>query len=329
MAVNTSLYRFFLTAIVCFILIHEVTMLIDSFLTYLRCELNYSAHTVLSYRTDLHQFANHITGGKPEQFNAETCTSLDINDWAMHLAERNISHRSIRRKISSLNTFYRYLLRTHKIAANPVDEVIVAKVPQALPVYVRQNEMKEIINNDRKKADINNFTNVRDNLMVLMLYSTGMRRAELINLKDRNINLNRCELKVLGKRNKERIIPFGEELQSEIQKYLTIRTSTIGNSTPENFFTRPTGQPLYPMLVERIVRNALIGRTHATRISPHTLRHSFATDMLNNGAELTSVQQLLGHNSLGTTQVYTHITYRELKQNYKLAHPRAQKHQGG
>jgi integrase/recombinase XerC len=156
-----------------------------------------------------------------------------------------------------------------------------------------------------------------------------MRRAELISLRDANVDTTRSELKVLGKRNKERIIPFGKELADAITLYRDVRRQQTGITHPEAFFIRPGGDPLYPMLVERIVKQALTGHTLASRLSPHTLRHSFASDMLNNGADLTSVQQLLGHKSLATTQVYTHITYRELQQNYQLAHPRAQKNHGG
>ena len=162
-----------------------------------------------------------------------------------------------------------------------------------------------------------------------MLYSTGMRRAEIIGLADTAVDSIRHELKVLGKRNKERIIPFGKELADAIDAYRATRRRETGIDRPDTFFIRADGSPLYPMLVERIVKEALTGHTHATRLSPHTLRHSFATDMLNNGADLSGLQKLLGHASLETTQVYTHITYRELKQNYKLAHPRAQKNQGG
>jgi len=302
-------------------------MLINSFLTYLRCELNYSAHTVSSYATDLRQFATHATGGNADDFDPLTCMPADINDWTLRLAEAGIAHRTIRRKLSSLNTFFRYLLRTHLIKANPVSDVTVAKVPRTLPVYIREQEINEIL--DDAPVEGSDFTEIRNRLIILMFYSTGMRRAELIGLRDVNVDTSRCELKVLGKRNKERIIPFGRELQQAIERYRATRLRCTGINSPESFFIRPGGEPLYPVLVERIVKRLLTGHTRASRISPHVLRHSFATDMLNNGADLTSVQQLLGHKSLGTTQVYTHITYRELKNNYKLAHPRAQKNQGG
>lgn len=324
-------------------------MLINSFLTYLRCELNYSAHTVSSYGIDIRQFAEFITGGAPEKFDAATCTTSDISSWTLFLAENGTTLRSIRRKLSSLSTLYRYMMRTQGFPCNPAADIPMARIPRRLPVYIRQEEMAAILDDAREeltplhdappcdnKAYCQNevcseeeFTSTRNRLVVLMLYTTGMRRAELIGLTDDAVDTRRCELKVVGKRNKERIIPFGKELADAIDTYRDMRRKLTGLEKTEEFFVRPGGEPLYPMLVERIVKAALTGHTHATRLSPHTLRHSFATDMLNNGADLTGLQKLLGHASLETTQVYTHITYRELKQNYKLAHPRAQKHQGG
>ncbi len=307
-------------------------MLINSFLTYLRCELNYSAHTVLSYATDINQFALHITGGKPETFDPLTCTANDIGSWTLSLAENHRSHRTIRRKVSSLSTFYRYLMRKHGFHFNPAADVPLARTPRTLPVFIRPEEIEAILDEPivaKNDSLPEKFIATRNRLILLMFYTTGMRRAELISLTDANVNTTSGELKVRGKRNKERIIPFGKELTEAIIDYRALRRGATGLLSTTTFFVRPDGSPLYPSLVERVVKKALTGHTRATRLSPHTLRHSFATDMLNNGAELTGVQQLLGHKSLSTTQVYTHITYRELKQNYKLAHPRAQKHQGG
>lgn len=303
-------------------------MLINSFLTYMRCELNYSAHTVSSYSTDINQFALHVTGGKPENFDPTACTEADINDWMLHLAAAGMSHRSIRRKLSSLNSLFRYLLRTRRIISNPADDIALSRMSRDLPAYIRPEEMNEIIDAEPPHENYGTpFSECRDRLIILMFYSTGMRRAELIDLLDLNVDTKRGELKVFGKRNKERIIPFGRELAEAIGEYRDLRRLYVGSTA--HFFVRENGEPLYPMLVERVVRKALAGRTRASRLSPHTLRHSFATDMLNNGADITSVQQLLGHSSLATTQIYTHITYRDLKNNYELAHPRAQKHQGG
>lgn len=240
----------------------------------------------------------------------------------MSMAERGISPRSLRRKLTAVSSFYAYLLRQGLIETNPARDVEMARIPKPLPVNLRPAEVNDIIDSEEAAAGQGGFVSARDSLILLMLYTTGMRRAELIGLTDAAVDCGRGELKVLGKRNKERIIPFGEELRREVENYRHLR-DRVARGPTERFFVRPDGSPLYPMLVERVVKKLLTGRAHAGRLSPHVLRHTFASDMLNNGADLVAVQQLLGHESLATTQVYTHITYRELKQNYKLAHPRA------
>ena len=303
--------------------------MIDSFLTYIRCELNLSAHTVLSYRHDMLEFSRFLTGGNPgNTFDPLSVTPSDIRLWMSALSRRGISRRTVKKKLSAVSSFYRYLIHRRIMDANPVEDITPARVPRPLPSYIRTAEMEEVIDSlDNGKAQLlKNFEGERNALIVLMFYSTGMRRAELIGLKDRDVDTSRNELKVLGKRNKERIIPFGEELQQAIESYRQSREKATGSPTSETFFIRPDGESLYPMLVERVVKKALTGHTNAARLSPHTLRHSFATDMLNNGADLRAVQQLLGHESLATTQVYTHVTYRELQQNYQHAHPREKLH---
>ncbi len=304
--------------------------MINAFLTYLRCELSYSAHTVLSYGTDLRQFADFITGGVPDRFDPASITTSDIRSWILSLADAKVSQRSIRRKVSAISSLFNYMMRHHGLKANPAAEITLAKIPKSLPVFVRPQEMEEILGPPATEETLPKaFLPLRDHLMVLTLYSTGIRRAELIGMLDRDVDTTRRELKVLGKRNKERLIPFGEELATTIDIYRRVRATATGVQAPEYMFVNPDGSQLKPHTVLRTVKHALTGHTLASRLSPHTLRHSFATDMLNNGADLPGVQKLLGHKSLETTQVYTHITYRELKQNYQLAHPRAQKNQGG
>lgn len=296
-------------------------MLVDDFLTYTRCELNYSAHTVLSYKTDLEQWVSWATGGHSEKFDPVDMTTADLRQWIMHLSRQGDSPRTLRRKATTLRSFYHYLMRMELTDRNPAADITLAKPDKPLPAFIRPGETRELFD---APFDRDSFIETRDRLILLMLYTTGMRRAELIGLTDINVDTTRCELKVLGKRNKERIVPFGNELREMIDLYRRLRQhETI--EAPAMFFVRPGGLPLYPMMVERIVRDGLLGHAHAPRLSPHVLRHSFATDMLNNGADITAVQQLLGHTSLSTTQVYTHLTYRELKQNYQHAHPRAQK----
>lgn len=319
-------------------------MLINSFLTYLRCELNSSAHTVLSYHTDILQFARFITGDHPDQFRPELTEPADLRSWTLRLAQSGVSLRSIRRKVSSLSALFRYLMQRGLMTHNPAREIPLARPHADLPTFIRQDEMQQIIeyrlDTLRRPADagasptenstdtVDSFSDTRNALILLMFYSTGLRLSELIGLMDADVDTTRGELKVLGKRNKERLIPFGTELSDAIGAYRLRRNAEGATSPTGRFFTRPDGSDLYPTLVQRLVKKELQGNTHASRLSPHTIRHSFATDMLNNGADLRSVQKLLGHESLQTTQVYTHVTRSELQHNYKLAHPRAQKHGG-
>lgn len=300
--------------------------IIDTFISYLRYEQGRSELTTGVYSRELKAFAGFITGDNPaNRFDPLSVTTDDVRLWIDHLSRQGISRRTVRKKLSAVSSFYRFLIHRREATFNPVDDIAPARLEKKLPVYVRQDEMQEVIESlPAEAAPHFAFEKQRNALIVLMLYSTGMRRAELISLKDAAVDTARSELKVLGKRNKERIIPFGEELRQAIESYRRARSRCLGSQTPpEDFFVRPDGTPLYPMLVQRVVKEALTGHSNAARLSPHTLRHSFATDMLNNGAELTAVQQLMGHASLATTQMYTHITFRELLKNYRLAHPRA------
>ena len=306
--------------------------MIDAFLTYLRCELNLSDHTVLSYGTDLKQwydFAASVgVAGCKSTDDKPDAAAVSINDlrlWISFMASEGISARTIRRKIQSLRAFYKYLMRRHGLRSNPAAELSPARLPKRLPTFIRPDQTEKILDEDYNSND---FTETRNHLILDMFYSTGMRCSELMGLLDADINLHRSELKVLGKRNKERIIPFGEEMRELITQYRDLRAETTGSERTTYFFVRPDGQPLYRRLIYNIVHEALSGRATASKLSPHVLRHSFATDMLNNGADITAVQQLLGHQSLSTTQIYTHLSYRDLLNNYKLAHPRAQKNGG-
>lgn len=299
-------------------------MLINSFLTYIRCELNLSAHTVLSYKKDLEQWRDFSTGGKIEEFVPDDVTESDIRLWLSHLASNGLTARTIKRKAQALRAFFRFMMQRNGLKNNPAANVILVKERKSLPSFIRQEETSAILDQDWDKTD---FSQTRDRLILTMFYSTGMRCSELLELLDADIDTTKGELKVLGKRNKERIIPFGNELSNMITLYRQLRQEQIDTSAPQ-FFVRDNGLPLYRKFIYNTVHNTLAGQVHSSRQSPHTLRHSFATDMLNNGADICAVQQLLGHQSLATTQIYTHITYRELKHNYELAHPRALKKGG-
>ena len=247
----------------------------------------------------------------------------DIRSWMVEMSGSGMSQRSIRRKIQSLRAMYRWMMRRGMIADSPAEEIEPAKFDSRLPVYVRPADMEAVLNDS--DVDPTSFEQVRNHLMVDMLYETGMRRAELISLTDANVDTSRCEMKVHGKRNKDRIIPFGTALAADIEQYRRIRNKEVGHTT--EFFVTAKGRALYPTLVYNVVTTALADIPLEHR-SPHVLRHSFASAMLNDGAELNSVKELLGHSSLEATQIYTHVTMRELKQNYQQAHPRAIKKGG-
>jgi len=292
--------------------------LYDKFLDYIRCELNLSVHTVLSYTSDLRQWDRFCASEFGPDFNPADCRANDVRMWVARLAADGVGARSIRRKVQTLRAFFRYMMKRCGMTDNPALELVPARMPKTLPNVVRQDDMQKLLD---RPFDRSNFIEVRNRLIITMLYSTGMRASELTSLLDANVNVVAGELKVLGKRNKERMIPFGSELADMITLYRSVRPAS---PTPE-LFVLEDGSPLCYRHLNAIVKHELAGRVSAARRTPHVLRHSFATDMLNDGAEITAVQQLLGHASLATTQIYTHLSYRDLYNNYQLAHPRAQK----
>lgn len=292
--------------------------LYDKFLNYIRCELNLSAHTVLSYTSDLRQWNAFCESVAGEDYDPASVTANDMRMWVAHLSGQGVGARSIRRKVQTLRAFFRYMMKRHGLADNPALELVPARLPKALPAVVRTEDMQKLLD---KPYDTGNFIELRNRLIVTMLYSTGMRASELTGLLDADVDVRQGELKVLGKRNKERMIPFGKELADMIALYRTLRPAT----SAAELFVLEDGRPLAYRNLLGIVKENLAGRVTTAKRTPHVLRHSFATDMLNDGAEITAVQQLLGHASLATTQIYTHLTYRELQHNYEQAHPRAQK----
>lgn len=299
------------------------SMLIDTFLKYIRYELNLSTHTVLSYKKDVEQFGKFVSGGS-DTIDFESVTLNDIRAWMAFLAKSGDVMRTIRRKVQALRALFKFMMKRGLISANPAEAIEMSKLPKYLPSYIRSENMDMLLS---AEIDENDFISVRDRMIVLMLYSTGIRRAELIGLEDIAVDDVACQIKVHGKRNKDRIIPFGEEMREAICRYRVLRAKEVGEAC-ESFFVRLGGEPLYPSLVYNVVHTSLAKVGGGKKLSPHVLRHSFASAMLNNGAQLNSVKEILGHESLAATQVYTHITFSELKQNYKLAHPRAIKKGG-
>lgn len=290
---------------------------IDNYLQFIRLEKNLSPHTVVAYRCDLEQWEQFLTGGK-EALDVKSVTTGDIRAWMLHLNKQGDSARTMRRKVQAVRSFYKWLMKQGMASDSPAAAVELARIPKRLPQLVRTSSMNELLDQEIDETD---FVQVRNRLIVMMLYETGMRRAELLDLLDRNVDTASGELKVHGKRDKDRIIPFGTELAQAIDSYRLLRDELVRGC--EHFFVKEDGNPLYPMLVYRIVHRALQEVGVTSKRSPHVLRHSFATAMLNDGAAINSVKELLGHESLATTQIYTHVTFSELKNNYKLAHPRA------
>ncbi len=300
--------------------------MIDSFIRFITNEVQLSAMTVNAYRTDLEQWADFATEHGRYELRPETATVSDLRLWLASLSKQGMSVRTLRRKIQSLRAFFRYMMKRHGMPFNPAMDLRPPKMPKDLPVYVREEEMESMLDAD---IDVGNPDEVRNRLIIDMFYSTGLRCSELVGLLDVNVDCTHGELKVHGKRNKDRIVPFGRELAESIEEYRRLCESSDEILGSEYFFHKPDGRPLSRKQVYTIVHKTMTeSGVHSSRKSPHVLRHSFATDMLNGGAQLTSVQQLLGHESLTATQIYTHLSYRDLKQNYQLAHPRAQKKGG-
>lgn len=293
---------------------------IENFLQYARHELNRSALTVRAYGTDLRQFADFVAPDASVEALAQV-TTADVREWVAQLSGEGNSARTLRRKVQAVRAMYRYMVKHGMVSCDPSRDIEPAKLPKRLPSWVRPEVMDGILD---AEVDADDYNAMLAHTIVLMLYSTGMRRAELIGLQDAAVDNDKRELRVLGKRDKERVIPYGNELATWIDRYRTLRDSTVGHGGGTFFITR-RGEALYPTLVYNIVHNTLAPCGSTEQMSPHTLRHSFASAMLSDGAGLESVKELLGHSSLAATQIYTHVTLSELQHNYKLAHPRAQR----
>ncbi len=295
-------------------------MLIESFLQYLRYEKNFSSHTVLSYRNDLFQFKDFVVKEK-QCFDPGRIDAAVVRRWIVLLMSENYSPLSVNRKLSALKSFYRYLTRMAFVDANPLKKVSGPKSNKMLPNFVKDKDMEIVLEG---LTDAPSFEEIRDWAILDVFYSTGMRCAELVGLKDEDIDLESGLLKVTGKRNKQRLIPFSENLRDTIKVYLAARNEINPEVTAKAaFFVRRDGRPLSNSIVYGIVNKKLSEIPHLSKKSPHVLRHSFATSMLNNGADLNAVKELLGHASLSSTEVYTHTTFEELKKVYYQAHPRA------
>jgi integrase/recombinase XerC len=300
-----------------------VNKLVDSFIEYLQYERNYSVCTVVSYTKDIEQFeafVNDETGGP---FAPEGIDSDIVRNWIVFLLDNKMAPTSVNRKLSSLKSFFKFLVRRGIVSTNPLRLVVGPKTGKPLPNFVREAELDRLLDGDGFGED---FEGVRNRLVIEMLYDTGLRRSELIGIKNVDVNYETSLLRVTGKRNKQRLIPFAEGLKTKMLAYVDIRDSEIGENS-EWLFIRKNGEPLSAAMVYNIVKKSLSEIPALSKRSPHVLRHSFATSMLNNGAELNAVKEFLGHSSLASTGIYTHTTFEELKKVYH-AHPRAKKEGG-
>jgi integrase/recombinase XerC len=298
------------------------------FIDYIQYEKRYSPHTVLAYRNDLDQFFSFLN----IQYNISDIRDVThpmIRSWLVHLMEEKISPRSVNRKLTTLKSFYKFLLKEGRVSINPMRKIISPRTSKKLPSFVEKEKMAMLFETINFGAG---FPALRDRLILEILYATGMRLSELINLKETDIDFHQSTLKVLGKRNKERLIPFSNKFADLLKIYLQGKKIYLenaefqrssGNLDDTWLIITDSGKKSYPRFIYRAVTKYLSQVTTLQKISPHVLRHTFATHLLNNGAELNAVKELLGHANLSATQVYTHNTIEKLKTIYKQAHPKA------
>ncbi|WP_461788191.1 tyrosine-type recombinase/integrase [Pedobacter sp.] len=291
----------------------------NDFLTYLKHEKRYSPHTLTSYQKDLAQFEEFLVD--EQVTNLSHVKTTNIKNFLVHLLQHHLTEAAVNRKLSCLKSYYKFLQREGIIETNPASLVKALKTPKRLPVFIEEVKMDQLLDSDELFDD--SFSGKRNKLIIEVLFGTGMRLAELINLKDKDVSSYESVVKVLGKRSKERIIPLHQTLLKEIEEFISLKTlQNFDNKSPYLIVTNK-GEQAYPKLIYRVVTSCLNEISTKEKKSPHVLRHSFASSLLNRGADLNAIKELLGHASLAATQVYTHSSIERLKSIYKQAHPRA------
>ncbi|HEY0054697.1 MAG TPA: tyrosine-type recombinase/integrase [Pedobacter sp.] len=293
-------------------------MFIERFNNYLQYEKRFSAHTISAYIKDLHQFQNFLAQSDTA---LESAKHLEIRSWVVSLLDNKTEARSVQRKLSSLRTFYKFLQREMLIEVNPTLQVKAPKIPKRLPVFVEDSKLNTLL--DTADVFSNDFEGLRDRIVVELLFGTGIRLAELVTLTDGDINTYEQTIKVFGKRSKERIIPVNASLMNLLAEYLKEKGSQNFTDLSSALIVTSEGKAAYPKLIYRIVNKYLSQVSTHQKRSPHVLRHSFATSLLNKGADLNAIKELLGHANLSATQIYTHNSVERLKTIYKQAHPKA------
>lgn len=290
---------------------------IGKFIEYLGFEKRYSKHTLVAYENDLRQFAAFLQETYEVSELSEVKATF-VRTWLASLLENKMNPRSVNRKITALKSFFKYSIRSGWIDVNPMSKITSPKTSKRLPEYVESDKLDLLLDHSEFSDD---FEGKRDHLILELFYGTGIRLSELLGLRIQDVQLRTSQIKVTGKRNKQRIIPLTNPLQQQIRDYLILRESISSNEG--NLFVIEDGRPLYSVFVYRLVNRYLAKVSTRKKKSPHVLRHSFATEMLNKGADLNAIKELLGHANLSATQVYTHNTIEKLKAAYQLAHPRA------
>jgi len=296
-------------------------MLISEFTDYLLLEKKYSEHTVVAYKSDLLSFSNFYH----EEYDVSDISKVDyvqIRSWIVKLVDEGVSNRTINRKVSSLKTYFKFLLKSEQIDKNPLAKHKALKTSKKLQIPFSSTEVDDVLSG---LVDYQDFESVRDRLMIELFYATGIRRVELVNLKLSDVDIGNQQMKVLGKRNKERYMPLLSSVCQTLKQYLKLRSDVVGGSELPFLLLTKKGVKIYETLVYRVINSYFSKASSKVKKSPHILRHSFATHLLNEGANLNAVKELLGHSSLAATQVYTHHSVAQLAKVYKQSHPRNKK----
>jgi integrase/recombinase XerC len=296
-------------------------MFVDRFIQYIKFEKRYSPHTVSAYQSDLDQFIHFLNHPGQTIAHPSEITHYQIRNWIVELMGEGLTARSINRKIATLRKYFKFMVREGLIAINPASKIIAPKIPKNLPVIVEDTKLTRML--DDSEVFSTDFSGHRDKLVIELLFGTGIRLAELLGIKEQDINAYEGTVKVLGKRNKQRIIPLNNELKELLIKYTDLKKSENFNNNSLTLIVTNKGADAYPKLIYLIVQKYLSHISTQNKRSPHVLRHTFATSLLNNGADLNAIKELLGHANLSATQIYTHNSVERLKSIYKQAHPKA------
>lgn len=299
--------------------------MIELFLKYIQYEKRVSAHTALAYQGDLDQFSKFLQDTY-DNHPIDAVTYGIVRSWIITLVDAKLTPTSVNRKIASLKAFYKFLMREQVIEKNPMQKIRVLKTQKRLPSFIHETEVVKALDHKTYKKDITEWSDTLDDwrkrLILELFYATGIRLSELIGLRESQINLRDRTIKVLGKRNKERVIPFPAGIVSILEGYRKVRNREVNMKDHGLLLVTDSGEPLYPMMVYRVVKQHLKD-TGSQKTSPHVLRHTYATHLLNKGAEINAVKDLLGHSSLAATQVYTHNSMEKIKKAFDQAHPKA------